>query len=112
MPLLILIILAVVLVGLSVLVWATFSVLGLIITLLIAGVVGWTADKIVPGELPFGWLGAIAAGLLGAWLGGMLLGDLGPGIAGIAIIPALLGAIIIAFVADWIAKLAAGRRAA
>jgi uncharacterized membrane protein YeaQ/YmgE (transglycosylase-associated protein family) len=98
MPLLVifLIILAV----LIALIWITFNLVGLLITLLIAGLIGALADRIVPGELPYGWLGAIVAGLAGSWLGTLLLGDLGPTIRGIALIPALVGAMILAFLIE------------
>ncbi|MGE5619656.1 MAG: GlsB/YeaQ/YmgE family stress response membrane protein [Sphingomonadaceae bacterium] len=86
----------------------TANILGVIVTLIIAGLVGWLADVIVPGRLPWGWLGAILAGLVGSWLGTALLGKVGPEIAGIAIIPALLGAIILAFVVELLFK--GGRR--
>lgn len=46
-----------------------------------------------------GWLGAIVAGLVGSWIGGLLFGGVGPDIGGIAIIPALLGAATVAFLA-------------
>jgi len=81
-------------------IWITVSLLGLIVTLLIAGLVGWLAYQVVPGRLPFGWVGAIVAGLLGSWLGGALLGDLGPDIGGIALLPAFVGAIVLAVIAD------------
>ena len=54
------------------------SLFGLLIMLFVAGFVGWLADLIVPGQLPYGWLGAIIAGLLGAWLGTALFGTVGP----------------------------------
>lgn len=99
---------------LAVLVGFTFGLFGLVVTLIVAGIVGWLADLIVPGRLPFGWVGNIAAGLLGAWLGTALLGffglgTFGPVIAGIAIIPAIIGAIILAFIASLIFKSTAGR---
>ena len=47
-----------------------------------------------------GWLGAIVAGIVGSWIGGLLMGGFGPDIAGIAIIPALIGAIILALIAS------------
>jgi uncharacterized membrane protein YeaQ/YmgE (transglycosylase-associated protein family) len=81
-------------------IWITFNLVGLIVTLFIAGIIGAIADRIVPGKIPYGFVGAIAAGLLGSWLGTLILGDLGPRIAGIAIIPGLIGAIILAFVAE------------
>lgn len=81
-------------------IWITVSLLGLIVTLLIAALVGWVANRIVPGKIPYGWLGAIVFGLLGSWVGGILLGDAGPEIGGIAVIPAIVGAVILAIVAD------------
>ena len=85
-------------------IWITVSLLGLIVTLMVAALVGWIADKIVPGSIPYGWLGAIVAGLLGSWIGGILLGDAGPDIGGIALIPAVVGATILAFVLRWVGQ--------
>ena len=39
----------------------------------------------------------IIGGLVGAWLGTALLGDWGPSLAGMALIPAIIGAIIVVF---------------
>jgi uncharacterized membrane protein YeaQ/YmgE (transglycosylase-associated protein family) len=89
----------------------TTGLFSLLIMLIVAGIVGWLADLIVPGRLPWGWLGAILAGLVGAWLGTLLLGNFGPDLAGIPILPALIGAIVIAFIADLVAKSTVGRRA-
>jgi uncharacterized membrane protein YeaQ/YmgE (transglycosylase-associated protein family) len=85
-------------------IWITVSLLGLLVTLVIAGLVGWLAYQIVPGRLPFGWVGAVLAGLLGSWLGGLLLDDFGPGIAGIELVPALIGAVILAVIAGAVFK--------
>lgn len=70
------------------------SILGLLVLLLVAALVGLLADALVPGAVPFGWVGAIIVGLIGAWLGGILLGDFGPHLAGIYLIPAVIGAVI------------------
>lgn len=86
------------------LIFFTLGFLKLALLLVMAGVIGWLADAIVPGELPFGWLGAIAAGLFGSWLGTMLLGALGPSIFGIYPIPAFLGALVLAAVANVVFK--------
>ncbi len=85
----------------------TFQLIGLVLFLVTAGIVGLIADAIVPGELPFGWLGAIAAGLLGGFVGRLLIGPFGPAIFGVHVLPALLGAIILAFLADLLFKKAA-----
>jgi len=40
-----------------------------LLTLLVVGaVVGVTAERLAERAMPFGWIGAITAGLLGAWL--------------------------------------------
>ncbi|KYF55192.1 transglycosylase [Sorangium cellulosum] len=85
-------------------IWVTFGLLGMAVTLVVAGAVGWLADRIVPGELPYGWLGAIVAGLLGSWLGSMVLGPVGPSVGGIPVLPALAGAVVLAFAYDVLHK--------
>ncbi len=89
-------------------------VIGIVLLLVVAGLIGWLADSIVPGELPFGWVGAIAAGLIGSWIGGFLLGPvlravpiLNLSIFGVHIIPAIVGAIVVALVASVVFRQAA-----
>lgn len=58
-------------------------------------IIGALASAITAKHLPItGWVGNIIAGLVGSWLGESLFGEWGPQLAGIAILPALLGAII------------------
>jgi uncharacterized membrane protein YeaQ/YmgE (transglycosylase-associated protein family) len=85
---------------LALVLWITASLLGLIITVVVAGLIGWVADQLTPGDLPYGVFGAVGAGLLGALLGGLLLDGFGPDIAGLSIIPTLVGALILAFAAE------------
>lgn len=90
-------------------IWITANTIGVLITLLVAGLVGWLADSIVPGEIPLGWLGAIMAGLVGSWIGAALFGRFGPSLAGISIIPAVIGAIILAFLISLVTRMMARR---
>jgi uncharacterized membrane protein YeaQ/YmgE (transglycosylase-associated protein family) len=94
--------------------WLTGQVIGVIATLVIAGLVGAIADSIVPGDIPFGWLGSILAGLVGSWLGVWIFDAMnigaGPNIFGIPIIPAFVGAVILAFVASLFSRSAARGR--
>ena len=101
-------------------IWIFFSFAGslmhLLLMLAIAGIVGWLADAVVPGRLPWGWLGAILAGLVGSWLGVVLLGlvglgRIGPTIADVPIIPAFVGAVVLAFLVDFVGKRMASSRA-
>lgn len=110
MPLGFLIIMLLIVAALVLGIWATFSVLGVLVTLAIAALVGFIADRIVPGRLPYGWAGAMVAGLLGSWIGSLLIGPVGPTIARIPILPALLGAVIVAFVVQMLVKRGIGPR--
>src|SRR5581483_11182601 len=94
----------------------TTHLVALLLTLLVAGFIGWLADVIVPGRLPYGWLGAIVAGIAGSWIGSLLfralgLGDGGFSLFGVPLIPALVGAIILAFVVELLGKQRGGSRA-
>jgi uncharacterized membrane protein YeaQ/YmgE (transglycosylase-associated protein family) len=92
-----LLVLAVVLGALT---WFTFTLIGFLLTLAVAGLVGWAADAVVPGRLPGGWLGAVLAGIIGGFIGTLLLGRIGPTIFDVNIIPAFIGAAVIAVVAE------------
>jgi uncharacterized membrane protein YeaQ/YmgE (transglycosylase-associated protein family) len=81
-------------------VW-TFG-LNFIIYLIVAAVVGFVAEALVGRRLPFGFVGAIIAALVGAWLLTKVIiingiGDIN--VYGIPIFRALVGAIIL--VAIW-----------
>lgn len=74
--------------------------MGLIWTLIIGGFIGWLAGAIMGRDIPGGIIGNIVAGFIGAWLGGLILGNFGPVIGGFYFIPALLGAIVLVFLAS------------
>jgi uncharacterized membrane protein YeaQ/YmgE (transglycosylase-associated protein family) len=73
--------------------------LGFLVMLLVAAIVGFIGDALVPGRMPGGWVGAIIAGLLGSAIGGYLFNALnipaGPVLGGLAIIPSILGAALV-----------------
>jgi uncharacterized membrane protein YeaQ/YmgE (transglycosylase-associated protein family) len=105
-----------IIVGLMIFFWVGANFIGLLLMLVVAGIVGWLADLLIPGNLPWGWLGAILAGLVGSWLGVWVLGlfglgGVGPTLAGIPIIPAFVGATILALIADVVGKSATRSRA-
>lgn len=81
-------------------VW-TFGI-NFIIYLIVAAVVGLVAESLVGRRLPFGFVGAIIAALVGAWLLTKVIiingiGDIN--VFGVPILRALIGAIIL--VAIW-----------
>lgn len=69
--------------------------MGLIWQLLIGAVIGAVAGALTSRDVPMGWIGNILAGLIGSWLGEMLLGSWGPTIAGMALVPSIIGAVIL-----------------
>ncbi|MFD1361763.1 GlsB/YeaQ/YmgE family stress response membrane protein [Lentibacillus salinarum] len=73
-------------------------------SLIVGGILGWIASLIVGKDVPGGVIGNIIAGIVGAWIGSALMGDFGPVIGGFAIIPALIGAIILIFIISLIMK--------
>jgi uncharacterized membrane protein YeaQ/YmgE (transglycosylase-associated protein family) len=83
--------------------WVTLGLVALLATLFMAGIVGWLADRLVPGgALPGGWLGAVLTGLIGGFVGHLLFNALhihDPGfrLLGIDLIPAFVGAVVLAF---------------
>jgi len=76
--------------------------LGFIIYLIVAAIVGLIAEAIVGWRVPFGFVGAIIAAIIGIWLMTQVIIITGIGdiyIYGVPIIRALIGAIIL--VALW-----------
>lgn len=80
--------------------------LGFIVMLVMLGIIGWVIDLIVPGKMPYGWLGGVVAALVGGVLGGFLFGSWGPSATfsgwTLAFIPALLGGILVAFIVRFV----------
>ncbi|WP_066059707.1 GlsB/YeaQ/YmgE family stress response membrane protein [Robertmurraya korlensis] len=79
--------------------------MGLLLYLIVGGIIGWLASLISGNNLPYGVIGNIICGIVGAWIGGMLLGAWGPSLAGIAIVPALIGSILFILLWRAIAKM-------
>jgi len=79
---------------------------GLIVMLIMLAVIGWVIDLIVPGRMPYGWLGGIIAAVIGGILGGWIFGTFGPAATfsgwTLAFIPALLGGIIFGFIVRFV----------
>lgn len=87
--------------------------MSLIITLILAGLVGWIASMIMHTDGQMGWISNIVAGIVGGFLGTTLLGFIAPatptdnGLSLMGIIVGVIGACIAIFI--W--KAITGRRA-
>ncbi|TDM12207.1 GlsB/YeaQ/YmgE family stress response membrane protein [Macrococcus lamae] len=84
--------------------------MGLILTLIMGGLIGWIAGMIMGTDIPGGKIGNIIAGLIGATLGGYLLGSWGPEIWGVSILPALVGTILLIAIVSIILNMMHRRR--
>ena len=80
--------------------------LGLIVMLVMLSALGWVIDLIVPGKMPYGWLGGIAAAVIGGIIGGIIFPNFGPAATfsgfTLSFIPALIGGVIFAFIVRFI----------
>lgn len=63
--------------------------------LLIGAIIGAVAGGLTSKSLPMGWIGNIIAGIVGSWLGESLFGGWGPKLAEMALVPSIIGAVIL-----------------
>ncbi|MBM7543839.1 GlsB/YeaQ/YmgE family stress response membrane protein [Periweissella beninensis] len=76
--------------------------MGLIWSLIVGAIIGAIAGAITSKGAAMGWISNIVAGLVGSWLGEALLGSWGPHLAGMALIPSIIGAVILVVVVSWV----------
>lgn len=71
-------------------------------SLIVGAIIGAIAGAITQRGNSMGCFTNIIAGLLGSWLGHRLVGNWGPSLAGMALIPSIIGAIIIILIVSLI----------
>lgn len=84
--------------------------MGWILTLIIAGLIGWLAGVFIGKDVPFGFIGNILAGLLGASIANAIGLDFGPIIGGVSIFGGVFGAIILILFVSLIIKTVSGTK--
>ncbi len=70
-------------------------------TLIVGGLIGMVAGSVTKKGSSMGIILNIAAGLIGSSVGQALFGSWGPSFAGMAIVPSILGAIILVAVVSF-----------
>ena len=75
--------------------------MGLLWSLIIGAVIGAIAGAITGKGNSMGWIANIVAGLGGSALGQALLGSWGPSLAGMALVPSIIGAIILVLIVSF-----------
>lgn len=64
-------------------------------SLIVGALIGVVAGAITNRGESMGWIANILAGLIGSWLGQTLFGSWGPALAGMALVPSIVGAIFL-----------------
>ncbi|MFH5811029.1 GlsB/YeaQ/YmgE family stress response membrane protein [Companilactobacillus sp. FL22-1] len=72
--------------------------------LIVGAIIGALAGAITNRGASMGWIANIIAGIVGSFIGEGILGSWGPQLAGMAIIPSLVGAIILVLIASFFLK--------
>lgn len=75
--------------------------MGLLWSLIIGAVIGAIAGAITGKGNSMGWIANIVAGLVGSALGQALLGSWGSSLAGMALVPSIIGAIILVLIVSF-----------
>ncbi|MFC3886002.1 GlsB/YeaQ/YmgE family stress response membrane protein [Bacillus songklensis] len=73
-------------------------------SLIIGGIIGWVASLLTGRDIPGGIIGNIIAGFIGAWLGTAIFGDFGPEVGGFELIPAIIGAVLLALIVSFVMR--------
>ena len=70
-------------------------------SLIVGAIIGVIAGAITNKGKSMGWIANILAGLVGSFVGQALLGSWGPSLAGMALIPSIVSAVIVVAVVSF-----------
>ncbi|HEQ3718711.1 GlsB/YeaQ/YmgE family stress response membrane protein [Streptococcus pyogenes] len=76
--------------------------MGLIWTLIVGALIGVIAGALTKKGGSMGWIANIAAGLVGSSVGQALLGSWGPSLAGMSLVPSVIGAVIVVMITSFV----------
>lgn len=77
-------------------------IMSLLWSLIVGALIGLVAGAITKKGGSMGWIANIAAGIVGSWVGQSLFGAWGPSLAGMALVPSILGAVIVVIVVSFV----------
>ena len=73
-------------------------------SIIVGAIIGVIAGAITNKGKSMGWIANILAGLIGSSIGQALLGTWGPSLAGMAIVPSIIGAVILVLVVSFVIR--------
>jgi len=80
------------------------GLLSFILFLIVAACCAYLGERLVPGTIPGGFLTSAIVGIIGAWIGGSMLGHLGPDLAGVSLLPCIIGSALFVFLLSLISR--------
>ncbi|APU71698.1 membrane protein [Companilactobacillus crustorum] len=72
--------------------------------LIVGAIIGAIAGAITNNGKSMGWISNIIAGIIGSSIGEGILGSWGPQLAGMAIFPSLIGAVILVAIVSFVVR--------
>ncbi|WP_108669094.1 GlsB/YeaQ/YmgE family stress response membrane protein [Peribacillus acanthi] len=81
------------------------SITTFILSVIVVLVIGAVANKVSHLHMPGSWVGILVAGYTGTWVGPYLFGTWGPILVGYALVPSLIGAILVVVVVGLLWKI-------
>lgn len=76
--------------------------MGIIWTLIVGALIGAIASALTKKGGSMGWIANIAAGLIGSYVGQALFGSWGLTLAGMALFPSIIGAVIVVIITSFV----------
>ncbi|KFI78327.1 GlsB/YeaQ/YmgE family stress response membrane protein [Bifidobacterium mongoliense] len=73
-------------------------------SIIVGAIIGVIAGAITNKGKSMGWIANILAGLIGSSIGQALFGTWGPSLAGMAIVPSIIGAVILVLVVSFVIR--------
>ncbi|MBS1990569.1 MAG: GlsB/YeaQ/YmgE family stress response membrane protein [Cyanobacteria bacterium SZAS LIN-2] len=80
------------------------GILSFILFLFVAAACAYLAERLVPGSIPGGFLTSAIVGIIGAWVGGSMVGQIGPSLAGVSLLPCILGSALLVFLLSMVSR--------
>lgn len=78
-------------------------------SLIVGAIIGAIAGAITNRGASMGWISNILAGLIGSTIGQGVLGHWGPSLAGMALIPSIIGAVVLVLIVSTVLGIRANR---